>query len=92
MPRTDKLNPGQLLTGLRSREAQEFLDSRENTVAGGTAWERIAKLVDMSDKAVRSGKSDKTQFRAMLMSLRKDEKVHCCPSLFQFLFTDTIYS
>lgn len=56
------------------REAQEFLDSRENTVAGGTAWERIAKLVDMSDKAVRSGKSDKTQFRTMLMSLRKDEK------------------
>jgi hypothetical protein len=58
-----------------SREAQEFLDSRENTVAGGTAWERIAKLVDLSDKAVRSGRSDKTHFRAMLMSLRKDEKV-----------------
>jgi len=56
------------------REAQEFFDSRENTVAGGTAWERIAKLVDMSDKAVRSGRSDKTAFRAMLMSLRKDEK------------------
>jgi len=51
------------------------LDSRENTVAGGTAWERIAKLVDMSDKAVRSGRSDKTAFRATLMSLRKDEKV-----------------
>jgi hypothetical protein len=56
------------------REAQEFLDSRENTVAGGTAWERIAKLVDMSDKGVRAGKSDKTHFRSMLMSLRKDEK------------------
>ncbi|KAF8251708.1 hypothetical protein K440DRAFT_658375 [Wilcoxina mikolae CBS 423.85] len=56
------------------REAQEFLDNRENTVAGGTAWERIAKLVDLSDKGVKAGKSDKTQFRAMLMSLRKDEK------------------
>ncbi|KAL7275621.1 Clathrin light chain [Rhizina undulata] len=56
------------------REAQEFLDSRENTVAGGTAWDRIAKLVDLSDKGARSGKSDKTRFREMLVSLRKDEK------------------
>lgn len=56
------------------REAQEFLDSRENTVAGGTSWERIAKLVDLSDKGARSG-SDKTRFREMLLSLRKDEKV-----------------
>lgn len=60
---------------LTSREAQEFLDGRENTVAGGTAWERIAKLVDLSDKGVRAGRGDKTQFRAMLLSLRKDEKV-----------------
>ena len=51
------------------------MDSRENTVAGGTAWERIAKLVDLSDKGVRAGKSDKTRFREMLLSLRKDEKV-----------------
>jgi hypothetical protein len=65
----------ELMGSCHSREAQEFLDSRENTVAGGTAWERIAKLVDLSDKAVRSGRSDKTQFRAMLMSLGKDEKV-----------------
>ena len=62
----------QWLTG-NSREAEDFMASRENTVAGGTAWERIAKLVDLSDKAVRSG-SDKTQFRAMLLSLRKVEK------------------
>ena len=44
-------------------------------MAGGTAWERIAKLVDLSDKGVRAGRGDKTQFRAMLLSLRKDEKV-----------------
>lgn len=56
------------------QEAQEFLDNRENTVAGGTSWERIAKLVDLSDKGAKSG-SDKTRFREMLMSLRKDEKV-----------------
>ena len=31
--------------------------------------------MDLSDKGVKAGKSDKTQFRAMLMSLRKDEKV-----------------
>lgn len=59
-----------------SREAQEFLDARENTVAGGTAWERIGKLVDLSDKGARAGKSDKARFREMLISLRKDEKVH----------------
>jgi hypothetical protein len=60
---------------VHSREAQEFLDSRENTVAGGTAWQRIAKLVDLSEKGSRTGNSTKTQFRLMLMSLQKDEKV-----------------
>ena len=28
------------------REAEEFLSSRDDTTAGGTSWERIAKLVD----------------------------------------------
>jgi len=56
------------------REAEEFLASRENTVAGGTAWERIAKLVDLSEKGARSSKTDKTRFRELLLSLRKDEK------------------
>ncbi|EWC46977.1 hypothetical protein DRE_03739 [Drechslerella stenobrocha 248] len=55
-------------------EAEEFLASRENTSAGGTSWERIAKLVDLSDKAVKSGSSDKSRFRELLVSLRKDEK------------------
>lgn len=56
------------------KEAQEFLDSRENMTSGGTAWERIAKLVDLTEKGARSGKSDKSRFREMLLSLKKDEK------------------
>ena len=32
------------------KEAEEFLASREDTAAGGTSWERIAKLVDLSGK------------------------------------------
>ncbi|EPS38247.1 hypothetical protein H072_7904 [Dactylellina haptotyla CBS 200.50] len=56
------------------KEAEEFLANRENTSAGGTSWERIAKLVDLTDKGVRSGNSDKTRFRELLVSLRKDEK------------------
>jgi len=59
---------------LTRTEAQEFLDSRENTTSGGTAWERIAKLVDLTEKGARSGKSDKTRFREMLLSLKKDQK------------------
>ncbi|KAI5796387.1 clathrin light chain [Peziza echinospora] len=54
-------------------EAEEFLANRENTSVGGTTWERIAKLVDLSDKSVRTAKSDKTRFREILLSLKKDE-------------------
>ncbi|KAK6519635.1 hypothetical protein TWF281_003459 [Arthrobotrys megalospora] len=56
------------------KEAEEFLASRENTSVGGTSWERIAKLVDLTDKGVKTAKSDKTRFRELLVSLRKDEK------------------
>ncbi|TKA64685.1 hypothetical protein B0A49_06425 [Cryomyces minteri] len=59
------------------REAEEFLASREDTSAGGTSWERIAKLVDLSGKGVRggaAGESGKARFRELLISLRKDEK------------------
>jgi Clathrin light chain len=58
------------------REAEEFLASREDTSAGGTSWERIAKLVDLSGKGVKGGASGtgKERFRELLMSLRKDEK------------------
>ena len=60
--------------GIYSKEEEEFLAARENPSVGGTTWERIAKLVDLSDKGVRGpGKSDKTRFRELLMSLKKDE-------------------
>ncbi|KAI1003921.1 hypothetical protein K3495_g4287 [Podosphaera aphanis] len=56
------------------READEFLASREDTSAGGTSWERIAKLVDLSGKGVKGGASgtDKARFRDLLISLKKD--------------------
>lgn len=58
------------------REAEEFLNSREDTSAGGTSWERIAKLVDLSGKGAKGGASGtgKEKFRELLLSLRKDEK------------------
>ncbi|CZS93286.1 probable CLC1 Clathrin light chain [Rhynchosporium agropyri] len=58
------------------REAEQFLESREDTSAGGTSWERIAKLVDLSGKGAKGGASgsEKAKFRELLMSLKKDEK------------------
>lgn len=58
------------------RDAEEFLASREDTSSGGTSWERIAKLVDLSGKGARGGASGtgKEKFRELLVSLRKDEK------------------
>lgn len=57
------------------KEAEEFLASREDTSAGGTSWERIAKLVDLSGKGSKGGASGtgKERFRELLLSLRKDE-------------------
>ena len=57
------------------KEAEEFLASREDTAAGGTSWERIAKLVDLSGKGTRGGASGtgKERFRELLLSLKKDE-------------------
>ncbi|KAH0538289.1 hypothetical protein FGG08_005109 [Glutinoglossum americanum] len=58
------------------KEAEDFLANREDTAAGGTSWERIAKLVDLSGKGVKGGASGtvKERFRELLLSLRKDEK------------------
>jgi len=58
------------------REAEDFLNSRDDTTAGGTSWERIAKLVDLSGKGVKGGATGtgKERFRELLVSLRKDEK------------------
>jgi hypothetical protein len=58
------------------KEAEEFLANREDTVSGGTTWDRIAKLVDVSGKGAKGGAagSGKERFREVLLSLRKDEK------------------
>ncbi|KAI9852759.1 MAG: hypothetical protein M1838_005517 [Thelocarpon superellum] len=58
------------------KEAEEFLASREDTAAGGTSWERIAKLVDLSGKGGKGGGSGtgKERFRELLVRLKKDEK------------------
>lgn len=58
------------------KEAEEYLKNREDTTAGGTSWERIAKLVDLSGKGAGGGAqgTGKAKFREMLVSLRKDEK------------------
>ncbi|KAL2162775.1 hypothetical protein VTH06DRAFT_6611 [Thermothelomyces fergusii] len=58
------------------KEAEQFLASREDTTSGGTSWERIAKLVDVSGKGAKGGAagSGKERFRELLVSLRKDER------------------
>ncbi|UNI24451.1 Clathrin light chain [Purpureocillium takamizusanense] len=58
------------------KDAEQFLANQEDTVSGGTSWDRIAKLVDVSGKGTRGGAagSGKERFREMLTSLRKDEK------------------
>lgn len=57
-------------------EADDFLNSRENTVAGGTSWERIAKLVELGGKGGGGGGggAGKERFRELLLSLKNDEK------------------
>jgi hypothetical protein len=58
------------------RAAEEFLNSRDDTTAGGTSWDRIVKLVDLSGKGAKGGAagSGKERMRELLLSLRKDEK------------------
>lgn len=57
------------------KEAEEFLTQREDTTSGGTSWERIAKLVDLSGKGASGGAQGtvKGRMREVLVSLRKDE-------------------
>lgn len=58
------------------KDAEQFLASREDTTSGGTSWERISKIVDVSGKGGKGGAagSGKERFRELLTSLRKDEK------------------
>ena len=54
-------------------EAEEFLASREDTSAGGTSWERIAKLVDLSGKGKgKDTNANKERMREILIGLKKD--------------------
>lgn len=47
---------------------------REDTSAGGTSWERIAKLVDVrAGGGSKGGAVGKERFRELLGSLMKDE-------------------
>jgi len=57
------------------KEAEEFLANREDTAVGGTSWERIAKLIDVSGKGAKGGASGsgKERFRELLLDLRKDQ-------------------
>lgn len=56
------------------REAEEYLGKREDTAAGGTAWERVAKLVDLTAKGGNAAGGDgKEKFRTLLKDLKKDE-------------------
>ncbi|EGS17454.1 putative clathrin light chain protein [Thermochaetoides thermophila DSM 1495] len=68
-------NKKEKLIAQTRREAEEFLAKREDTTSGGTSWERIAKLVDISGKGAKGGAtgSGKERFRELLISLRKDE-------------------
>lgn len=58
------------------KEAEEFLAKREDTTAGGTSWERIAKLVDLSGKGAAGGGegSSKKRMREMLLNLKNDKE------------------
>ncbi|KAL9622862.1 MAG: hypothetical protein Q9160_002788 [Pyrenula sp. 1 TL-2023] len=62
-------------------EATKFVESIDNTAAGGTAWERIAKLADVhkgpgGGAAKASGGGDmgnKDRMRSLMMDLAKDK-------------------
>jgi Clathrin light chain len=57
-----------------ARQAAEFLAKREDTTAGGTSWERIARLTDLSGKGQAGGGegSSKKRMRELLLELKKD--------------------
>jgi hypothetical protein len=51
------------------KEESEYLASRDET-SGGTAWERIAKYVDISEKS--GAGTGPTRYRELLLSLKND--------------------
>lgn len=58
-----------------ARQAADFIKNREDTTAGGTSWERIAKLVDLSGKGQAGGGegSTKKRMREILLDLKNDK-------------------
>lgn len=60
--------------GQTKKEAEDFMQKRENTSSGGTSWERIAKLVDVKGGGkAGAGAEGKEKFRDLLAGLMKDE-------------------
>ncbi len=59
-----------------ARQAAEFIQKREDTTAGGTSWERIARLADLSGKGQGGGGegSTKKRMREILLDLKNDPK------------------
>jgi len=57
------------------KDAEKFLAERDDTTAGGTSWERIARLVDLSGKGQKGGGAGtcKEKFRELLTTLKKDQ-------------------
>jgi hypothetical protein len=51
------------------KEESEYLAARDDS-SGGTAWERIAKYVDISEKSTAG--SGPTRYRELLLSLKSD--------------------
>jgi Clathrin light chain len=58
-----------------ARQAADFIKNREDTTAGGTSWERIAKLTDLSGKGEGGGGegSRKKKMREILLGLKIDK-------------------
>lgn len=58
-----------------ARQAADFIKHREDTTAGGTSWERIAKLADLSGKGQGGGGegSTKKRMREILLDLKNDK-------------------
>jgi Clathrin light chain len=51
------------------KEEEEYLASRDEN-GGGTAWERISKYVDISEKSTAG--SGPARYRELLLSLKSD--------------------
>lgn len=58
-----------------AEQATKFIEKIDNTAAGGTAWERIAKLADLhktGQKTADGSNSDRDRMRSLMMDLAKD--------------------